>query len=1363
MKTGLKLFLISGICHSAGIAQSLTSINPNNGRQSQSLSVTILGQNTHFAQGSGTTGTTSVRFTRGQTVINASSFSATSNTSLGANFNLSGTAAAGLWNVEVVTGQDGLLTLQNGFTINLGAPTNLTARAQSGSEMILEWTDHSGTAQSFKIERKLGMSGTYQQIAIVGGDTTLYFDPQLMPQSQYCYRVRAFEGNNNSVYSNEACATTLTPPRITSVNPNSGQQNQSLSVTIVGQNTRFAQGSATESVWFARGNARIFASSFTATSNTSVNANFNLPGAASTGLWDVQVQTTLNGLLALANGFTINLGVPQNLNATSISGAQINLTWSDRSGTEEGFKIERRLGTGGAFEEIAVADANANVFEDHPLSALTQYCYRIRAFSGNNNSGYSNQSCATTQNQARLISINPNRGEQSQYLTINILGENTNFTQGGSTMSVRLARGNTTINASSFTPVSHASLNADFDLPSAAVAGAWDVQVHSNIDGLLTLQNGFTLDLGSPANLVASPVANDEILLQWNDRSGTELGFEIERMLGTAGAFALIATLGTEVSSFRDRGLDPVTQYCYRLRAFSGVSNSAYSNQSCATTFARPEITAVNPSQAEQAQSLTLVISGQNTHFAQGSATQRVWLGRGGRTIEALRYSQLNNTTLSADFSIPPSAQPGLWNVSVHSDIDGSLTLDNGFEIRLAAPSQLFVTALSTTEIELGWQDNSGTEHGYRLERKRGGTGVYQERAVVPANVTTFSDSGLGAATEYCYRVRAFDLMGVSDYAAESCDTTAVVSFVNISASLPGVHLAAAAWGDYDNDGDLDILLCGENGIFPNSTPITKIYRNQNGAFIEHPASFAAVTSGDLAWGDYDNDNDLDILLSGNSNPEHVPVRPVSKIYENRNGDFVDRNAGLFGVWSGSTSWSDFDNDGDLDILLTGLMNDTAAVSRIYRNEPAGFVEFDAKLPQIHGFAVWGDYDLDGDLDILIAGSTNMFLPSSQVLRNDTATNEGFVDIHAGLPGLYHGSGAWGDFDNDGDLDILLSGSTGIEILTRIYRNELGGFLATGIFISGSAGEAAWGDHDNDGDLDLLVAGSTEQKQISRVYRNDGTSFVDIGASLLGIGFSGAAVWGDYDNDSDLDILLAGYWSTSPPAAPVTLVYRNIIAGINTLPEPPGNLSAVVSGSSVSFNWSKSQDAQTAQPALTYNLRVGSFPGGENIVSPMANPSTGYRRQPQLGNVNHRNSWTIKNLAPGTYYWSAQAVDNAFAGSIFALEESLRVGTDAVTEEAPEESGLPVDFALHANYPNPFNSATRILYSLPRLTAVRLEIFDHLGRRVRTLVHADQNPDDYSVTWDGRNDEGEVLPSGIYLYRLTAGEFMQARKMLFLK
>ena len=143
---------------------------------------------------------------------------------------------------------------------------------------------------------------------------------------------------------------------------------------------------------------------------------------------------------------------------------------------------------------------------------------------------------------------------------------------------------------------------------------------------------------------------------------------------------------------------------------------------------------------------------------------------------------------------------------------------------------------------------------------------------------------------------------------------------------------------------------------------------------------------------------------------------------------------------------------------------------------------------------------------------------------------------------------------------------------------------------------------------------------------------------------------------------------------------------------------------------------------------------------------------------------------------------NSLAGRTFVLlttglgetsSEGFRlIGYDATgvpivsslsTTSAEEPAEVPAAFALTPNYPNPFNPSTALSYALPRSAAVRLAIYDALGRHVRTLVESEQPPGSYTVQWDGRDDAGLPVSSGVYLYRIVAGDFVEARTMLLVK
>ena len=98
-----------------------------------------------------------------------------------------------------------------------------------------------------------------------------------------------------------------------------------------------------------------------------------------------------------------------------------------------------------------------------------------------------------------------------------------------------------------------------------------------------------------------------------------------------------------------------------------------------------------------------------------------------------------------------------------------------------------------------------------------------------------------------------------------------------------------------------------------------------------------------------------------------------------------------------------------------------------------------------------------------------------------------------------------------------------------------------------------------------------------------------------------------------------------------------------------------------------------------------------------------------------------------------------------------------------EVRGIPQAYALDANYPNPFNPSTTIGYQLPMAAQVRLEIYDLMGQRVKTLVQDVEPAGYHRMMWDSLDDAGRPVAAGVYFYRLQAGEFTQARKLLLLK
>jgi len=103
------------------------------------------------------------------------------------------------------------------------------------------------------------------------------------------------------------------------------------------------------------------------------------------------------------------------------------------------------------------------------------------------------------------------------------------------------------------------------------------------------------------------------------------------------------------------------------------------------------------------------------------------------------------------------------------------------------------------------------------------------------------------------------------------------------------------------------------------------------------------------------------------------------------------------------------------------------------------------------------------------------------------------------------------------------------------------------------------------------------------------------------------------------------------------------------------------------------------------------------------------------------------------------------------------------TEEANANGLAPQKFSLSQNYPNPFNPSTTIRYSLAEQKHVTLTIYNVLGQRVATLIDAIQPGGYHDVRWDGRNSAGEAVSSGVYLLRISAGEFSDVKRMVIIK
>ena len=490
------------------------------------------------------------------------------------------------------------------------------------------------------------------------------------------------------------------------------------------------------------------------------------------------------------------------------------------------------------------------------------------------------------------------------------------------------------------------------------------------------------------------------------------------------------------------------------------------------------------------------------------------------------------------------------------------------------------------------------------------------------------------------------------------------VSCFDSSDSLPdgvlGVSNGDMAWGDYDADGDFDLVVSGIATVGNTWETMTRIYRNDAGTLVDAVHLEAAYECA-VAWCDYDGDGDLDLAIAGVSAAEGESYGRFH-LLRNDGGVFtsVSNRVDQRHPASCAMAWADYDNDGDLDLAISGNLSNSEGCL-LYRNDGGDLAEAADLAGGSNGFAEWADYDNDGDHDLLVAWR----------VVDDTNTilygNSGgvFSEVGVDICDTSHGAVAWGDYDGDGYLDFFISGyDADMTPVSKLYHNESGtGFQDKAISAPGmERGDAAWGDYDGDGDLDLAASGGDLMAtRMGWIYVNDSGVLTDSGVEFPRLHGSSLA-WADIDGDGDLDLAYTGWeafdYPTTTDGRTVLFLHENPHDHAHSPPSVPAGSAVSITGSDVAFSWDSSSDTETPAPGLTYNLRVGTAPGGNDVMPGMSmvgGALDGRRLVPAMGNVQHNTSWTLHLESGRTYYWSVQAVDTSFEGSTWAPEQMATV------------------------------------------------------------------------------------------------------------
>jgi hypothetical protein len=564
---------------------------------------------------------------------------------------------------------------------------------------------------------------------------------------------------------------------------------------------------------------------------------------------------------------------------------------------------------------------------------------------------------------------------------------------------------------------------------------------------------------------------------------------------------------------------------------------------------------------------------------------------------------------------------------------------------------------------------------------------------------------------------------------------------------------------DLDNDADLDLVIGGYNGLL--------YYKNVGDTLLalweKVDSVFASTVNPQIgndarqAFADLDNDGDLDLLVGIGESLLGGPTPGLTFGFRNignpTNPVFTRDDNLIVGIPDvGLNSYpalADLDNDNDYDLLIGRDLSSLV----YYKNtgtpgSPVWTRDF-TTFSGVETTNYWKnptfcDLDLDGDFD-LIYGTDDGDLYFYQ--NNGTLTNPQFQYNAAYFPVIkVSGSStvSFADFDNDGDYD-LLSGSTldKLQYLKNDGTSNKPKFVKTAAPFSslnpGFRCSPVFVDIDKDNDFDIV---SGADNGMLYCYINNGTSF-SVNSTYFGtidVGYASAPAFADIDGDMDEDILIGAETGAN-------YVYLERVG--NSFVPPTSNPF-----SSITFhNYSRPSLADIDNDD-DFDLIIGrSF--GEVICY----QNIGNSQNPQW----QRNDTLVapmkvkQNAAPG---FADLDNDGRIDGVIGEYDGNFTYFKNlfAPTSIENEFVEIPSGFYLSQNYPNPFNPTTRIQYQISSSSNVSLKVYDVLGNEVLTLANEEKPAGYYEV-----NFTAFQLASGLYFYKLQAGNFSETKKMILLR
>lgn len=490
--------------------------------------------------------------------------------------------------------------------------------------------------------------------------------------------------------------------------------------------------------------------------------------------------------------------------------------------------------------------------------------------------------------------------------------------------------------------------------------------------------------------------------------------------------------------------------------------------------------------------------------------------------------------------------------------------------------------------------------------------------------------------------------------------------------SFPGLTKGAMAWGDYNNDGFLDLFFTG-SGKTTSTANRGELWKNNgDNTFTKVETTvFQTMAQSNATWIDYNNDGLLDIFITGAGASNRAST--VSKLYKNNGdgtfteqGNLLGNNTTIPGIWNNSTKptaeWADFNNDGFIDLIVSGGTPAIANAAKLYKNNGNGtFTEIVTPIiaptpddpnamagvpTSTNSTIIWIDYNGDGYKDLVIEGKggsgslTKLFKNNGNETFTEVTTVPFFNVENSGI--------TWGDYNNDGYPDIVISGKISSVEYTDLYKNNGDGTF-TKIVNSGLAGmnqtSVVMVDMNGDGLQDIVLdgyIGNSSSLTSVRYYKNNGDdTFSELPTPMMSVQ-TPSVTYADINNDGKPDIMVGGHNGTEG----TTSLYLNISSGTATLPTVPQKIAAsYTNDSKIKLNWAA---PTTLSGSSKYNIRLGTASGKNDVISGLNNQQLIYASNAELSFMPN-----IVVDANKSYYFSVQVVDAAGNKSAWGTEYVL--------------------------------------------------------------------------------------------------------------